>query len=228
MFSMQIQRYSLVVIGKMKAFFTLSTICLLLLFANTIDGRKDLQEYWRITMKDQPMPESIRGLIRDVKPTEEKTNVKIFDPKPRTYLYQDDQLPIKEKTFSKNFDPKPRTYLYQDGITDQLQTKEKSFVKDFNPKPRAYFYQDDINDQIPTKKNTFVKEFDPKPRTYFYQDGISDQLPSKETTFVKDFDPKARTYLYQDDNVQDKNFVKELIQSPVRIFTKMVFDQLPT
>ena len=32
-------------------------------FSGFVDGRKDLGEYWKSIMKDQPMPEEIKGFI---------------------------------------------------------------------------------------------------------------------------------------------------------------------
>ncbi|XVE48668.1 hypothetical protein DITRI_Ditri01bG0021000 [Diplodiscus trichospermus] len=47
----------------MKTFFAFSIFCFLLLFANLNYARKEPGDYWKSIMKDQPMPEAIKGLL---------------------------------------------------------------------------------------------------------------------------------------------------------------------
>ncbi|TYI95358.1 hypothetical protein E1A91_D02G274100v1 [Gossypium mustelinum] len=49
----------------MKTFIAILFFCFLLLFANLNHARKEPGEYWRSVMKDQPMPEAIKGLLHE-------------------------------------------------------------------------------------------------------------------------------------------------------------------
>ncbi|XP_039062981.1 organ-specific protein S2-like, partial [Hibiscus syriacus] len=49
----------------MKTFFSFIIISFLLLFVNVSYGRKEPGDYWRSVMKDEPMPEAIKGLLHE-------------------------------------------------------------------------------------------------------------------------------------------------------------------
>ncbi|KAK8563152.1 hypothetical protein V6N13_018307 [Hibiscus sabdariffa] len=49
----------------MKTFFSCLIFCFLLLFVNLIHARKEPVDYWRSVMKDQAMPEAIKGLLHE-------------------------------------------------------------------------------------------------------------------------------------------------------------------
>ncbi|XP_039068497.1 uncharacterized protein LOC120214738 [Hibiscus syriacus] len=74
----------------MKTFSAFLIFCFLLLFANLIHARKEPGEYWRSLMKDQPMPEAIKGLLHE-DPTgsgkKVKHFVKDFDSRHSLILY---------------------------------------------------------------------------------------------------------------------------------------------
>ncbi|KAJ0077191.1 hypothetical protein Patl1_36386 [Pistacia atlantica] len=51
--------------ANMKASYALCILSLLLLFASSIDGRKDMGEYWRDVVKDQSLSESVEISLED-------------------------------------------------------------------------------------------------------------------------------------------------------------------
>nr|XP_009614592.1 organ-specific protein S2-like [Nicotiana tomentosiformis] len=111
-----------------------SPVTLILLFAlalctSTIDARKDPGEYWRIVMKDAPMPETIKHLMprHSVLLSKEKTDCyalsfvggEAFEPRPNLFVYHDDAK-LKEagtSLFMKGFEPSPSATGYHDDNT---------------------------------------------------------------------------------------------------------------
>uniref|UniRef100_A0A7C8YJH6 Organ specific protein n=1 Tax=Opuntia streptacantha TaxID=393608 RepID=A0A7C8YJH6_OPUST len=113
----------------------------LLLFASTSDGRKDLEKYWAETMKGQPMPEAIKGLVtvgifesveeKGQGLVEEKSFVSDFDPRPSVTAYQDDINPSRVKS------PNSDCNSHQDG-----PKSKKPYMDDFEPRPNISVYND--------------------------------------------------------------------------------------
>ncbi|KAL0384104.1 UNVERIFIED_CONTAM: hypothetical protein Sradi_2804700 [Sesamum radiatum] len=177
----------------------------LVLFANTINARKDPGEYREAVMKDEPMPQVIQGLVDDVSKvtspvTSPKknhcsttpTNSRTFQPTPN----DDDKLKAKG-SFRNDFEPRPSATAYTNN--DEME-KEKYFLKDFESRPSATAYAD--NDEMKEGKS-FVKNFEPRPNLSAYTDN-SDM--EKEKSFVKDFDNKEMK--------EEKSFTKEFEPRP--------------
>ena len=78
--------------------------------ASTIDARKDLEEYWRIVMKGQPMPESIQDLLA-VDRAASNTNENA-DQKSNPLILSDNAQPSEVESLAKNFNPRPNVLAY--------------------------------------------------------------------------------------------------------------------
>ncbi|OMO92120.1 Organ specific protein [Corchorus olitorius] len=92
--------------------------CFLLLSANLNYARKEPGEYyWKSVMKDQPMPEAIKGLFHDQ------------DPASSSSALGSDK---KMNTFVKDFDSRHSVIIYH---TSPVSEKEESkhSVKDLKP-----------------------------------------------------------------------------------------------
>ncbi|CAM8937798.1 hypothetical protein QQ045_013972 [Rhodiola kirilowii] len=64
------------------ALFTLFCVC------EAIDGRKELSNYWRSVMKDEDMPEAIKGLVSEDGQQSLGTRFdRKFDPRPNLIIY---------------------------------------------------------------------------------------------------------------------------------------------
>ncbi|KAJ0010669.1 hypothetical protein Pint_34624 [Pistacia integerrima] len=195
--------------GNMKAStYALSIqISLLLLFASSIDGRKDMGEYWRDVVQDQSVSESVEISLVSADPTRSLSNEKpehrAFDIElsPDVSIYHDDIKPTKEKIFVKNFEPRPDVSIYHNDIKP---TKENSFVKNFEPRPDVSIYHDNIKPE----QKSFVKDFESKPQKSFVKDFES--KPQK--SFVKDFESKPDVSIYHNDikptTTKEKLFIK--------------------
>ncbi|GAY65245.1 hypothetical protein WN944_029020 [Citrus x changshan-huyou] len=113
----------------MRPLFVLCTLSVLLLLASTIDARKNLEEYWRIVMKGQPMPESVQDLLavdRAASTTDENADQK-SNPLILSYNVQ----PSEVESLAKNFNPRPNIFLYGFHNSHNDQPSEvKSFDKD--------------------------------------------------------------------------------------------------
>nr|XP_009614593.1 organ-specific protein S2-like [Nicotiana tomentosiformis]XP_016477141.1 PREDICTED: organ-specific protein S2-like [Nicotiana tabacum] len=111
-----------------------SPVALILLFSLalctcSIDGRKDPREYWRVVMKDEPMPEAIKHLMprHSVLLSKEKTDCyalssvggEAFEPRPNLFVYHDDTKLKEAETslFMKDFEPSPSATGYHDDDT---------------------------------------------------------------------------------------------------------------
>ncbi|KAJ4716488.1 Organ specific protein [Melia azedarach] len=161
-----------------KAFCALFS--LLLLFANTIDARKDLGEYWRGVMKDQVMPESIQSLIpdstvsninvkadchnsEDLERKMEKSFVKTFEPKADISISDNDVKSHQQKYyFLRNFELMPDLSMYDNG---NKQTQGNFFVKDFQLMPDLTIYDNKIN---PTEQKYAENNLESKPDATIY------------------------------------------------------------
>ncbi|KAL7206676.1 hypothetical protein ACSBR2_019401 [Camellia fascicularis] len=71
-----------------SAFFLLS---LLFLFVNFSDARNDPEDYWKSTLKGEPMPKAIEELVHGDSSSSETINMehfnKAFDTRPNHILY---------------------------------------------------------------------------------------------------------------------------------------------
>ncbi|PIA55707.1 hypothetical protein AQUCO_00700190v1 [Aquilegia coerulea] len=123
-------------------------------FASIINARTAPEEYWKQVMKDQPMPDALKGLV-DSNPSESVSTVMIktdchtslntqdnkhlandilADPGV-TVLYPDED----EKSFVMDFEPRPNLSVYHDG---ELKGQKKAFAEDFEPRPNVSVYHD--------------------------------------------------------------------------------------
>ncbi|MFI3528961.1 organ-specific protein, partial [Klebsiella pneumoniae] len=161
-----------------KAFFVFSTVLsLLLLFANTIDARKDLglRDIWRIAMKNQDMTESIQVLI----PKSHASTVSKTDPN----CNEDSEHQKAKMSFAKNFELMPDLSIYDNRINP---TKQKTFAKNFKLMPDVSIFDNGIN---PTKQKSFAKNFELMPDLSIYE-------PTKQKSMVSNLDlnPDASIY----------------------------------
>ncbi|RDY08310.1 hypothetical protein CR513_07471, partial [Mucuna pruriens] len=94
----------------MKPIFALFLILSLLLVANLnfSHARKDLGDYWKKMMNDQPMPEAIKDLIQVEQASDARTDhfIRDFNIKPNVILYHT-HVPKKhkQKAFDHQFEP---------------------------------------------------------------------------------------------------------------------------
>ncbi|XVE94059.1 hypothetical protein REPUB_Repub01dG0247700 [Reevesia pubescens] len=94
----------------MKTFFAFFIFCFLLLFANLNHARKEPGEYWKSVMKDQPMPEAIKGLLHQ---------------DPASALDSDLK---KMKHFVNDFDSRHNLIIYHSH--PESKEEDKPYVKD--------------------------------------------------------------------------------------------------
>ncbi|KAH9696091.1 hypothetical protein KPL71_023041 [Citrus sinensis] len=161
---------------NIKALFVLSTVLsLLLLFANMIDARKDLRDYWRIVVKNQDMPgESTQGLIpEDQASTVSKTTA-------YCHTHEDSEHTMEKPFFNKNFELMPDVSIYDNGVK---LTKQKAFVKDLELMPDVSIYDNGIKPK--DKQRSFAKNFELMPDVSIYDNGIK---PTKQKAFAKHFE----------------------------------------
>ncbi|GMJ03538.1 hypothetical protein HRI_004023000 [Hibiscus trionum] len=140
----------------MKSFLPFIAFVSLLLFADTIAAaRKDGGEYWRAVMKDQPMPEALKELVRvEAASTGSEEKTKCSTPastelKEEKIIVEDFQRPLGQRlkemerspSFSDDFEPWPSATAYGDDA--KLKRGKKSFTGDFEPWPNAAAYGDD-------------------------------------------------------------------------------------
>ncbi|XP_058780846.1 organ-specific protein S2-like [Vicia villosa] len=82
----------------MKYIFVIFLLFSLLFVGNLSFARKDMGEYWKNMMKDEAMPEAIKGLIHDHQATYEEKDrfVRDFDVKPNLILYHTHVTSMKQ------------------------------------------------------------------------------------------------------------------------------------
>ncbi|GMH02750.1 hypothetical protein Nepgr_004589 [Nepenthes gracilis] len=81
----------------MKSIRAISILFLLLSFLGQLDGRKGPEDYWKAVMRDQPMPEAIRGRLKG------------------DHQKDGAAAPSAKKTgghFNRNFDTRPIAIIY--------------------------------------------------------------------------------------------------------------------
>ncbi|CAI8616922.1 unnamed protein product [Vicia faba] len=91
-------------IKEMKSIFAFFILFYLLLVADLSYARKDLGDYWKNMMNDEPMPEAIRELVQNPKVTDaSKDNFILdFDVRPNVILYHTHVESKKQHAFVKN------------------------------------------------------------------------------------------------------------------------------
>ncbi|KAL5562638.1 hypothetical protein UlMin_032385 [Ulmus minor] len=95
----------------MKSIFASLALLSLLLLASTSYARKDVGDYWKNIMKDQPIPEAIKDLFHEDEPSlpsSSKTDrfVKDFDIRPNLIIYHSHSEPKEEnKSSVLEFEP---------------------------------------------------------------------------------------------------------------------------
>ncbi|QCE16808.1 uncharacterized protein LOC114196295 [Vigna unguiculata] len=82
----------------MKSNVAVFVVFSLLLVGSLSSARKDLDGYWKETMKEQPMPEAIKDLIEDsqVSETGKDRFIRDFDVKPNVILYHTHVVSMKQ------------------------------------------------------------------------------------------------------------------------------------
>ncbi|XWS54894.1 hypothetical protein CRYUN_Cryun10bG0129000 [Craigia yunnanensis] len=192
----------------MKSFLSFFSFLSLLLFADTIAAaRKDAGEYWKAVMKDEPMPEAIKGLVRidAVSSSNEKTDCHTptsFEIKEEKIIVEDFERPRpnkgdeKKKSFADDFEPRPNLSSYGDDA-DLKGEKSSSYAKDFEPRPNLSAYGDDA-DLKGEKSSSYAKDFEPRSNLSAYGDD-ADLKGEKSSSYAKDFEPRPNLSAYGDD-----------------------------
>ncbi|CAL9021983.1 unnamed protein product [Prunus brigantina] len=106
----------------MKSLCAILALFSLLLFAKTIDSRRDVGKYWKNVVKEQPMPQAIEGLHVDISDSTPKEKADCHEKVKKNLLVE---VEVEE------FEPRPNTTSYNDH-----ETKAKLSSKD-NDGPKA-------------------------------------------------------------------------------------------
>ncbi|CAJ2633735.1 unnamed protein product [Trifolium pratense] len=81
----------------------------LLMVANMSHGRKDLGDYWKNKMNEQPMPEAIKNLIQVPKALSSNEE--------------------KDNSFNRDFDVHPNVILYHTHVHEEKKPFDESAVR---------------------------------------------------------------------------------------------------
>ncbi|KAK8490266.1 hypothetical protein V6N11_048192 [Hibiscus sabdariffa] len=171
--------------------------------ADTIAAaRKDAGEYWRTVMKDQPMPEALRGLVR-VEAASTGSDGKAHCDTPAGFELKGEKIIVedfghrgteKKSAFVDDFEPRPNVSAY--GDDENLKVKKpSSFAEDFEPRPNVSAYGDDA-DLKGKKSSSFAKDFEPRPNVSAY--GDDGNLKGKAKSFTGDFEQEPNVSVYHD------------------------------
>ncbi|PQP95895.1 organ-specific protein S2 [Prunus yedoensis var. nudiflora] len=131
----------------MKSLCAILALFSLLLFAKTIESRRDVGKYWKNVMKEQPMPQAIEGLLVDISDSTPKqkadchekvkkpfVEVEEFEPRPNVSSYNDDET--KASLSSKdNAGPKAKQSF-------AAKEDKQPFEEDFEPRPNVSVYNE--------------------------------------------------------------------------------------
>ncbi|XP_021829915.1 organ-specific protein S2-like [Prunus avium] len=131
----------------MKSLCAILALFSLLLFAKTIDSRRDVGKYWKNVMKEQPMPHAIEGLLVDISDSTPKekadchekvkkpfVEVEEFEPRPSLTSYNDDETKA-ELSSKHNAGPKAKQSF-------AAKEDKQPFEEDFEPRPNLSVYND--------------------------------------------------------------------------------------
>ncbi|KAL4354736.1 hypothetical protein GQ457_06G002210 [Hibiscus cannabinus] len=169
-------------------------------------ARKDAGEYWRAIMKDQPMPEALKELVRVEAASvgsQEKTKCSThasIELKEDKIIVEDFERPIRPKgdgkkpTFSDEFEPWPSATAYGDDAKLKRE-KKLSSTNDLEPWPSVY--GDDVKLKG-VKKLSFTSDFEPWPSASVYSDDAK-LKGEKKLSFTSDFEPWPSASAYGDD-----------------------------
>ncbi|WMV37008.1 hypothetical protein MTR67_030393 [Solanum verrucosum] len=145
----------------MKSLFALILLISLALYASSADARRDPGEYWRIVMKNEPMPIAIQHLM----PRYDAP----FEPRPTITAYHHNDTALKQE---KSFKSRPTATSYRDNKV--ILKGEKSF----EPRPSATgYHHDDVS--LKQEKSSFTKDFEPRPIATSYRDDEVMSLKNK-------------------------------------------------
>ncbi|XP_021829931.1 organ-specific protein S2-like [Prunus avium] len=131
----------------MKSLCAILALFSLILFAGTIESRRDVGKYWKNVMKEQPMPQAIEGLIVDISDSTPKqkadchekvkkpfVEVEEFEPRPNVSSYNDDETKA-ELSSKNNAGPKAKQSF-------AAKEDKQPFEEDFEPRPNVSVYND--------------------------------------------------------------------------------------
>ncbi|XVF67703.1 hypothetical protein PTKIN_Ptkin10aG0143000 [Pterospermum kingtungense] len=175
----------------MKSF--LSFLSLLLFAATIAAGRKDGGEYWRAVMKDEPMPEAIKGLIGIDTVVSSSNEIKTKCHTPTTIEIKEENIIVEEeekkkKSFADDIEPRPNISGYDNG--DLEGEKSLSFAQDFEPRPNVSAY---ANGELKGEKSSsFAQDFEPSPNVSAYGDDDAG-LKGEKKSFSREFKPEGTT-----------------------------------
>ncbi|KAL9414931.1 hypothetical protein AB3S75_043237 [Citrus x aurantiifolia] len=146
----------------MRPLFVLCTLSVLHLLASTIDARKDLEEYWRIVMKGQPMPESVQDLLtvhRAASTTDENAH-----QNSNLLILSDTVRPSEVESLAKNFNLRQNILGYfPKSHIDQLSEMN------FNSRPNFLQHDsDNSHNNQPSDVKPFSKNFNLRPNILGY------------------------------------------------------------
>ncbi|XP_008236873.1 PREDICTED: organ-specific protein S2-like [Prunus mume] len=128
----------------MKSLCAILALFSLLLFAKTIDSRRDVGKYWKNVMKEQPMPQAIEGLLVDISDSTPKEKADCHEKVKKPFVEVEVEVEVEE------FEPRPSTTSYNDHeIKAKLSSKDNAGPKakqsfatkaDFGPRPNPLIY----------------------------------------------------------------------------------------
>ncbi|KAJ4846764.1 hypothetical protein Tsubulata_041723 [Turnera subulata] len=166
----------------MRSVLPLFALISILLFTCKVDGRKELGEYWKGIMRDEPMPEVIQTLV------EEETNSgtrKENEEEPSS-----NKVVLNSKEVSQ---PKPNVLLLFKG------QPQEGKIDEFEPRPNIFFYKG-------SKDENSRDAFEPKPNWFPYK-GHPDEGKncSKKENSRDAFEPKPNWFPYKGHPDEGKN-----------------------
>ncbi|KAJ8767186.1 hypothetical protein K2173_013583 [Erythroxylum novogranatense] len=170
----------------MESYSALYFSFLLLLFSNSINARKDVGEYWRGVMKDQPMPEAIRGLARDqpaLSNSHDRTKCHSTDttetsqswPRPNLSVYDNDAgLKAEKKFYADDIEPRLSATAYSEYHDNDagLKAEKKFYADDIEPRPSATAYSEyhDNDAGLKAEKKFSADNIEPRPSITAYSE----------------------------------------------------------
>ncbi|ONH91216.1 hypothetical protein PRUPE_8G099400 [Prunus persica] len=137
----------------MKSICAILALFSLLLFAKTIDSRRDVGKYWKKVMKEQPMPQAIEGLLVDISDSTPKEKADCHEKVKKPFVEVEVEVEVEE------FEPRPSATSYNDHETKaELSSKDNA-----GPKAKQSFAAKE-------DKQPFEEDFEPRPNVSVYND----------------------------------------------------------